>query len=59
MKFVHNDGGRAASGHKGSCDDCAMRAAAIPRRRANLIYFHSLEAELPRFRPRPVPNLCA
>jgi hypothetical protein len=29
MKFVHNDGGRAAAGYKGSTGDCAVRAIAI------------------------------
>ena len=29
MKHIYNDGGRAASGYKGSTGDCAVRAAAI------------------------------
>jgi hypothetical protein len=29
MKFVYNDGGRAAAGYKGNAGDCACRAIAI------------------------------
>lgn len=29
MKFVHDDGGRAAAGYKGSAGDCCARAFAI------------------------------
>lgn len=29
MKFIHNDGGRAAAGYKGSTGDCVTRAIAI------------------------------
>jgi hypothetical protein len=29
MKFVYNDGGRAAAGYKGSTGDCVVRAIAI------------------------------
>lgn len=29
VKFVHNDGGRAAAGYKGTTGDCATRALAI------------------------------
>jgi hypothetical protein len=29
MKFVHDDGGRAAAGYKGSAGDCAARAISI------------------------------
>lgn len=29
MKFVYNDGGRAAAGYKGSTSDCVVRAIAI------------------------------
>lgn len=29
MRFIHNDGGRAAAGYKGSADDCVVRAVAI------------------------------
>jgi hypothetical protein len=29
MDFQHNDGGRAAAGYKGQCDDCVVRAIAI------------------------------
>tara|TARA_Y200000002_G_scaffold82702_1_gene65447 strand:- start:1976 stop:2365 length:390 start_codon:yes stop_codon:yes gene_type:complete len=29
MSYVYNDGGRAASGYKGTCGDCGVRAFAI------------------------------
>lgn len=29
MKFIYNDGGRAAAGYKGKAGDCAVRAVAI------------------------------
>ena len=29
MKFIKNDGGRAAAGYKGTCGDCVARAVAI------------------------------
>jgi hypothetical protein len=29
MQFIHNDGGRAAAGYKGSAGDCCARAFAI------------------------------
>lgn len=37
MKFVYNDGGRAAAGFKGKARDCVTRAIAIA---ANLDYRH-------------------
>jgi hypothetical protein len=33
MRYIYDDGGRAASGYKGKADDCVCRAVAIASRR--------------------------
>jgi hypothetical protein len=42
IRFIKDDGGRAASGYKGKVGDCAVRAVAIATRKS----YHKVYAEL-------------
>lgn len=55
MKYIHNDGGRAASGRRGTCGDCVTRALAIAMERPyDEIYNHMchVNARTPKTRCR-------
>jgi len=57
VRFVYDDGGRAAAGFKPGYDDCAARAAAIATGRPYSEVYAAMRQELvKRGMPSPVPS---